>query len=164
MKRYLAALVLVTGLHAAGRPLSTLRPGHPRLIALDSDFTRLRELVRSNAAAGKLYAGLKRQADSIRKQPPEVHRLIGPRLLDQSRLCLDRVYTLAMVYRIGGERQYLDRAVLEMRSAAAFADWNPSHFLDVAEMTHALAIGYDWLYADLSTEDRTAIRRAIVEK
>jgi hypothetical protein len=56
------------------------------------------------------------------------------------------------------------RAVQELRVAAAFPDWNPSHFLDVAEMTHALAIGYDWRYADLSPEDRAAIRRAIVEK
>jgi hypothetical protein len=98
------------------------------------------------------------------KQPPIEHRLIGPRLLDQSRLCLDRVYTLAMVYRLGGDKRYLDRALLEMKTAAGFADWNPSHFLDVAEMTHALAIGYDWLYADLSAGDRATIRRAIVER
>ena len=31
-----------------------------------------------------------------------------------------------------------------MLTAARFEDWNPSHFLDVAEMTFALAIGYDW--------------------
>jgi hypothetical protein len=37
-----------------------------------------------------------------------------------------------------------------MLAAAAFSDWNPSHFLDVAEMTAALAIGYDWLYEEVS--------------
>ena len=164
MKRYLLALLVVLGLHAAGGPLSTLKPEHPRLLVSDSDFTRLRERVRSDAFAGGMYARLQRQADTILKKPPIEHRLIGPRLLDQSRLCLDRVYTLAMVYRIGGDRRYLERALVEMRTAASFADWNPSHFLDVAEMTHALAIGYDWLYADLSAEDRALIRRAIVEK
>lgn len=51
-----------------------------------------------------------------------------------------------------------------MLAAAAFADWNPSHFLDVAEMTAALGIGYDWLYEELSEEDRRGIREAIVEK
>jgi hypothetical protein len=164
MKPYLAAVVLVVGVHAADGPLSTLKPAHPRLLASDADFTRLRELVKSDPLAGNLYARLQGQADNILKQPPVVHRLIGPRLLDQSRLCLERVYTLAMVYRLGGDRKYFDRALLELRTAAGFADWNPSHFLDVAEMTHALAIGYDWLYADLAAEDRAAIRGAIVEK
>jgi hypothetical protein len=74
------------------------------------------------------------------------------------------VYTLATVYRIEGDRRYADRALREMLAAAAFKDWNPSHFLDTAEMTHALAIGYDWLYDLLSPEQKETIRRAIVEK
>src|SRR4051812_7334285 len=164
MIRALAALVLVSGLHAADKPLDTLRREHPRLLASSSDFTRLAALVKDDPFAARLYDALRREADSIRKQPPVVHVLIGPRLLDQSRRALGRIYTLALVYKISGDRAYLDRAVQELRAAAAFADWNPSHFLDVAEMTHAFAIGYDWLYADLSPEDRALIRRAIVEK
>jgi hypothetical protein len=164
MIRALAALALASGLYAADRPLDTLRREHPRLLASSSDFTRLAALVKSDPFAGKLYDALKREADNIRKQPPVVHVLIGPRLLDQSRRALGRIYTLSLVYKISGDRAYLDRAVQELRAAAAFADWNPSHFLDVAEMTHAFAIGYDWLYADLSPDDRVLIRRAIVEK
>ena len=163
-----ACILLLSCAHAAVQapeyPLATLRPDHPRLIATDADFARLRELVRSDSSAAAVYAGLKHQADQMLDQPTVVHRLIGPRLLDQSRLCLDRVYTLALVYRISGEKKYLDRAVTELRAAAAFPDWNPSHFLDVAEMTHAFAIGYDWLYHDLSPEDRALFRKAIAEK
>ena len=51
-----------------------------------------------------------------------------------------------------------------MLAAAAFTDWNPSHFLDVAEMTAALAIGVDWLHDGLDEPTRATIRRAIVEK
>ncbi|MBM4086888.1 MAG: coagulation factor 5/8 type domain-containing protein, partial [Planctomycetes bacterium] len=47
---------------------------------------------------------------------------------------------------------------------AAFPDWNPRHFLDTAEMTNALALGYDWVYDVLSADDRATIRTAIVEK
>ena len=47
----------------------------------------------------------------------------------------------------------------ELRAAAAFPDWNPSHFLDTAEMTHAFAIGYDWLYEGLGPEARGVQRR-----
>jgi hypothetical protein len=164
MIRAVVALALASGLYAADRPLETLRREHPRLLASSSDFDRLRTLVKSDPFAGKMFDAMKRQADAMRKQPPVVHVLIGPRLLDQSRRALDRVYTLSMVYKLSGDRVYLDRAVQELRAAAAFADWNPSHFLDVAEMTHAFAIGYDWLYADLSPEDRATFRRAMVEK
>lgn len=160
----LLACTLSAAIQTPEHPLATLRPGHPRLIATDTDFARLREFVRSDSSAAALYASLKYHADQTLNQPTVVHRLIGPRLLDQSRLCLERVYTLALVYRISGEKKYLDRAVTELRAAAAFPDWNPSHFLDVAEMTHAFAIGYDWLYHDLSSEDRALFRRAIAEK
>ena len=44
-----------------------------------------------------------------------------------------------------------------------FPDWNPRHFLDTAEMTHAFAIGYDWGYDAWSPEQRSRLRKAIVE-
>jgi hypothetical protein len=60
--------------------------------------------------------------------------------------------------------KYLERAWQELEACAAFPDWNPSHFLDVGEMCHAFAIGYDWLYADLSEEQRVTIREALINK
>ena len=145
-------------------PLKTLRREHPRLIATDADIDRVRKLIHSNADVRSLHNSLAAQADKIESEPPVEYKLIGPRLLDKSRRALDRIYTLALMHRLSSKRQYLDRAVAEMRAAAAFPDWNPSHFLDVAEMTHAFAIGYDWLYPALSDSDRAWIRQAIVEK
>src|SRR6185437_2044680 len=92
-----------------------------------------------------------------------VHKLIGPRLLDKSRTALHRIILCSAMYRLEGDKRFADRAREEMLTAAAFADWNPSHFLDVAEMTNAMAIGYDWLYPVLSPQDRATIRKAIVE-
>ena len=45
-----------------------------------------------------------------------------------------------------------------------FIDWDPHHFLDVAEMTHAVAIGYDWLYGWLDDGTKEILRRSIIEK
>jgi hypothetical protein len=50
-----------------------------------------------------------------------------------------------------------------MHAAAGFPDWNPSHFLDVAEMGAALAIGYDWLFDILSQDEREIIKTAILK-
>ena len=45
----------------------------------------------------------------------------------------------------------------ELEAACNFADWNPSHFLDTAEMSTAFALGYDWLYDYLTEEQRKFI-------
>ena len=131
---------------------------------LDADVAKLRETVKSDPATREVHQALRKQADQIVDEPPAVHRLIGPRLLDQSRLVLRRVTLLAALHRIDGDRKYADRAILEMWTAAGFPDWNPSHFLDTAEMSNALGLGYDWLYSVMTPEDRRIVREAIVEK
>jgi hypothetical protein len=161
--------VLLLGAARAGEAppgdvLATLRAGHPRLILLPADVPRLKEAARADAAMRAWHEGLVREADRTLAADPAVHRLIGPRLLDQSRLVLGRVTLLAGLYRIDGDRRHAERAIREMRAAAAFPDWNPSHFLDTAEMTNALGIGYDWLFDVMSPEDRRAVREAIVAK
>lgn len=144
--------------------LKTLRPEHPRLYVLDRDLEGLKARVATNPTAKAWYAELLRSGEQTLAEPPVVHRLIGPRLLDQSRRALDRTSTLALLYRLDGDRRWFDRARKEMLAAASFPDWNPSHFLDTAEMSHALGLGYDWLYKDLSPDDRDRIRSAIVSK
>ncbi|MBC8153266.1 MAG: heparinase II/III family protein, partial [Bacteroidetes bacterium] len=66
--------------------------------------------------------------------------------------------------RMTNQDKYLKRAEKELLAVSAFSDWNPTHFLDVGEMTMATAIGYDWLYADLSAASRATIREAILTK
>lgn len=166
----LAALAASRPATAAGEPstkdremLRTLKRDHPRLIALEPDFERVANLVRTDSTCRRWRSKLLQSAEALLDDPVAEHKLVGPRLLGQSRLVLARVYLLSLMYRLEGDRRFADRARKEMLNAAAFPDWNPSHFLDTAEMTHALAIGYDWLYDYLSTADRAAIVRAIVK-
>ncbi len=144
--------------------LDSLRAAHPRLIALDADIERARKSIESDPRARAAYDLLRAEASRILVEPPVEYRLIGPRLLDKSRRALARIYTLSLLYRLDKDAAYLRRALAELRAAADFKDWNPSHFLDTAEMTHAFAIGYDWLYPALPEEERAWIRKAIVEK
>ena len=166
MKRVIAAFLAAAALASgtADDPLKTLRAEHPRLLVFDSDIERLRSLIQQYPLARKIHADLVKEAEKLMTTPTVEYKIVGPRLLAQSRHCLERVYTLALLYRLDGKKEYLDRALKELRAAADFKDWNPSHFLDTAEMTHAFAIGYDWLYPALSAEDRAWLRTAIVEK
>jgi len=170
----LAGLVLsvaiAPALVAADQPpagqdiLKTLRPAHPRLFITPETLPRLRAAVQSDPAMKDLYAKLRASADGMLGRKPVEHVLIGPRLLDKSRTCLDRVSTLALAYRLSGDEKYAARAARELEAAAAFQDWNPSHFLDTAEMSCAFGIGYDWLYDYLSKEQRATVRKALMEK
>ena len=105
-----------------------------------------------------------RTAEGMRALKPVHYEKEGKRLLAVSRTCLKRVLYLAAAYRIDGDAAHAARARDEMLAAAAFADWNPSHFLDVAEMTAALAVGYDWLHDALDGPARSSIAAAILEK
>lgn len=131
---------------------------------LPADEARLREEIVSEGMKKDLFALLRKNADEMLGQEPVARKQEGKRLLSVSREALRRVLTLAFVWRVTGEAAYEERAVREMQAAAAFSDWNPSHFLDVAEMTTALAIGYDWLLPTLAAEQEAALRNAILEK
>src|SRR5580698_10219489 len=145
-------------------PLRQLHTAHPRLILLDSDLDRVRGLVRDNPLAHRIYLDLEEESERLLTVAPTEYKLVGPRLRAQSRRVLDRVATLSLMYRITQREPYQRRAMAELRAAAGFRDWNPTVFADTAEMTHAFAIGYDWLYNVLSPEERTLIRDAIVTK
>ena len=63
-----------------------------------------------------------------------------------------------------GDDVYFQRAEKELLNVCNFQDWNPSHFLDVAEMTLGVSIGYDWLFHQLPAESRNIIEQAIIKK
>ncbi len=143
--------------------LKTLQPAHPRLLVEPDDFAALKRRIAETPRLAEWYADLQRQADETLKKPANTYRIPdGKRLLSTSRSVLGRVYECALMYRLEDDRRYFDRVWKELKAAAAFKDWNPSHFLDTGEMTHAFAIGYDWLYHDWSQEQRKTIREAIM--
>lgn len=146
-------------------PLATLRSGHPRLLALPADIERLRSLLATDKTVRKYKDALEKNAADVHAEPPARYELAeADDLLGVSRETVDRVYALALLYRLDGGRANAERAIAELRAVAQFPDWSPGHFLDTAEMTHAVAIGYDWLYDALEPADRAALRTALVEK
>ncbi|HSW01865.1 MAG TPA: heparinase II/III family protein [Sedimentisphaerales bacterium] len=144
--------------------LSTLEARHPRLMLKDADLARLRAAYPEDPALRKCVLDTLKDANDCRNRPPLVHRLEGPRLLSVSRDCLRRVYSLAMAYRWTGQDRYAAKARENLLEVCNFPDWNPSHFLDTAEMSHAVGVGYDWLFDYLDSQTRDRIRTALIEK
>ena len=144
--------------------LPEIPDSHPRLFVNSGTGFRPLLEARKSAAGKALAARVIHDAQVLLKEKPAERIMEGRRLLTVSRNVLYRVNTLAAAFRLTGEKAFAERAALEMCAAADFTDWNPAHFLDVAEMTLALAVGYDWLYETLDEARRVKIRDAILEK
>ncbi len=143
--------------------LVLLDKGHPRLMLKDRDLLSLKASVVDDAALQKCWDDVKADAEACLEKPPLVYKKVGPRLLSVSRDCLHRIYALALAYRWTGGDRYAAKAKANLLEVCAFADWNPSHFLDTAEMSHAVGVGYDWLYDYLDSQTRDTIVRALIE-
>jgi len=152
------------GTDSNGKVLQTLRQDHPRLLLLKGEENALLAQIHKYPQWQSVHKLIIDECDQMLGLAPVEHIKIGKRLLDKSRECLRRVFMLSYACRTTGEQKYLARAERELLAVAAFEDWNPTHFLDVAEMTMAVAIGYDWLFDKLSDQTRTRLREAILTK
>jgi len=143
--------------------LKTLDKNHPRLMLKDKDLERLKELYTEDKILQKCVRDVLKEADKCADKSMLTYRKIGPRLLSVSRECLRRIYALGLAYRWTGEEKYAGKAVENMLTVCAFKDWNPSHFLDTAEMSHAVGLGYDWLYSYMDAETREKIKAGLIK-
>lgn len=149
-----------TGNKGGNNPL----PSHPRILLLQGEETSIKKSIASDTIWKATHQFIIKESNKLIGKSPVERVLIGRRLLDKSREALRRIFYLSYSWRMTSEKRYLDRAEKELLAVASFTDWNPSHFLDVAEMTMAVSIGYDWLYKGLSAESRKIVKAAIIEK
>ncbi len=165
---FIAAFVFLlsrTGI-AQDKPIgpSTKLPAHPRILLLNGEEKSLQKTIAADKTWSSVHQLILAECDKMLTTNPVERIQIGRRLLDKSREALRRIFYLSYAWRMTRQDNYRQRAEKELLAVSAFSDWNPSHFLDVAEMTMAVAIGYDWLYADLSEPSRATIKAAILTK
>lgn len=128
---------------------------------IEKEFLRK---LKSDPVTQNMYQALRKDAMSVMNEPLLERKLEGRRLLHVSREMLYRMNCLAMVYRVEKDQKILARINEEILSVSAFSDWNPSHFLDVAEMSLAVAIGLDWTAGDLPKTTIVIAENALIEK
>ncbi len=144
--------------------LKKLRPGHPRLLTTADDLAKLKARLAVEPQLASYHAALTQTALKMLEAPVSHYDIPdGKRLLAVSRRVHDVAMTLGLLYRLDGDDRYRDRLWRELEAAAAFPDWNPSHFLDTAEMAQAFAIAYDWLYDAWTPQQRQTLHTAMVE-
>ncbi len=138
--------------------------GHPRLFLNDQDLQSLKQAISVSSEKQSIHNHIIRESDIALTLPPLEHKLDGKRLLDVSREALRRILYLSYSFRMTSDVKYLNAAKDVITTVCNFPDWNKDHYLDVAEMCMAVAIGYDWLYHHLDHATRMHAASAIVTK
>ncbi len=139
-------------------------PSHPRILLMKDEEQKILKTIASDKIWTNVQEAILAESNKLLNEPLLERKQIGRRLLGVSREALRRIFYLSYAYRTTGNDAYAKRAEKEMVAVCSFTDWNPSHFLDVAEMTMAVAIGYDWLHPQLSQQSAGIIKDAILKK
>jgi hypothetical protein len=157
-------LLLICTCAAVASSVPSLPP-HPRLRISDGDLRRVKHITSSDDQGGdplarELLANITAHADLVLAQPipPSATAL----LCDPIR---DHMYTFGLLFSLSGNKtrraQLKERAVSELLAVSQLKSWNPKRFLTVAETMHAVAIGYDLFYHELTSAQRAAIEQAL---
>ena len=137
---------------------------HPRILANEEDFLRIRRNLETDDYLKTVYSKVYMYCVDQLDQPVSEYVLPdGVRLLDISRTASQRISWMAMVYRLTGDHRFADRAIEEMLAVSAFSDWHPKHYLDVGQMAYGVGLGYDWLYYEMTAQERSIVSKALYE-
>lgn len=143
---------------------ANLRKSSPRLVLTPSIEKTLKSKIKTDPLIKNYYAAIKLNAEQIQKEPLLTRNMIGRRLLGTSREMLYRMNILSMVYRIEKNPAILKRIDDEVKAVCNFSDWNPSHYLDVSEMSMAVAIAVDWVGEALPKPTVDLAKSALIKK
>jgi hypothetical protein len=141
-----------------------LLKSHPRMVLNSTIEKELRAKLKSDPVVQNLYKAIQANTKKIQTKPLLERKLEGRRLLGVSREMLYRVNMLGMVYRIEKDGKILKRINEEVVAVCKFTDWNPSHFLDVAEMSMAVALALDWTAGKLPKPTIDLALKSLIEK
>ena len=136
----------------------------PRLVLNRTLRKELKQKIKNDPVLANLFQAILLDAEDIRQEPLLERKKIGRRLLSVSREMLYRMNILGMVYVVNKDQAILDRIDREVRAVCGFKDWNPSHYLDVAEMAMAVAFALDWTAGDLPKATIAAAKEALRDK
>ena len=135
--------------------------GHPRLLIDGRGFVRLKKRVTTDSTSNIILTTLHRAVMSRADKIVSTDRqLVSP---SPQFPVVDNLLSCSYAYRLTGDDVYLAKVRADLTDVCGFEDWKPTG-LPTGEISLAVAIAYDWLYYDLTLEERKMIHKALVEK
>lgn len=79
--------------------------------------------------------------------------------LSNARNLMARAYILGYAFKMTDDIRFKNKLVEELFEAGRQDDWTTRSFLGNAELNHAFAVAYDWLYYDFTDDEKATILR-----
>lgn len=156
------------GRDISGSPSKRECRKHPRLLFSKEEEREIRALLQTEPLLDSLCTALMKEAERLLVVPlqedPRKKIKDTKDILLLSREQVYRIVSLSLAYRLSGDKRFAEKAEMELVHVCNFTDWDPVHYLDVAEMTTAVAIGYDWLYDVLAPSTKQLVVASIKTK
>jgi hypothetical protein len=160
---------------ACSAVLMAQAPQHPRLLFSAADVPTFAERAKAPALE-PIARRLLQRADRQLAAPPIIPSITKrgepdppgeQKGIASARALQGRVLTYAMAFTLTRDRRYRDAAVAELRRS--LDDWriwvdtahNPPYDLMTGENCLTFGLAYDWLYHDLTPEERTTLRTGV---
>ncbi len=142
---------------------SHLSKQSPKLILTPSVEKNLKFKIKTDPLVQKYYKFLEAQALQIVDTAVIKLDLEGFRFPD-AREAVRRLGILSIVYRMDKNPVILNRINKELLAICAFKDWNPQHFLDVAQVALGVSLAIDWTGNYLPKQTVKIAKNALIEK
>ncbi len=146
---------------------STLRPQllgvHPRVYVTEQHLVELRE--RARGTHRELWQRTLNRVRALDADPPPPPAQVRRQQNDVG----IAIAEAAFVYKIEGDKKYLDAARKYMDAAVSYDIWGyannkPNVDLAAGHLLYGLAWGYDLLYHDLSENERARYREKLIKQ
>ena len=151
---------------------------HPRLMATNADFDRMRSLYATDAVYQSYVADLADDGylqtlwNSPEDYPEDYLTEFGFPNRVQARNMLSShsipyrkaILSSLILYIITEEAQYktyLWNNLSKVCDQTNYLDWNPINYLDTAEIAYTVALAYDWLYDEWTSGERGILEAAL---
>ncbi|KAJ2978810.1 hypothetical protein NQ176_g3611 [Zarea fungicola] len=143
---------------AAANVLGNL-PAHPRLMFTPSRVKDVLAMTQTDPYYQGIISALKDTADATVATPFTITD--ASKWVTATRL---QVGAVAGTFLLGKNSVYSDWVIDTILKLSSLPDWDPSNFLFTADIAMTVAIGYDWVYDELTPAQRQTIETAIANK
>jgi hypothetical protein len=134
---------------------------HPRLIMDETEFRQLKKMVGGDDVVSKLHKHLIEVAGTSVADEERYTSVRRPNGKSTACPILTRLVSCAYAYKMTGLEMYLDKAISDLNDVCSFDGWYVRSYLDVAQVSAAVSIAYDWLYDSLPKSVRTKVVHAL---
>jgi len=137
-----------------GTPLEKLKDTHLRIYLDEDRVVSLKEKIETSHA--DIWENIRGWVDEkIDSSPP-------PQVEGYIRRIGEVIPYAAICYLLSGREEYLQLARRYLLGIAGYKDWGNNRDIEAAHLLYAAALGYDWLYPNLSEQDRDTIKDKLI--